>query len=574
VTAGLALLGLLGCSGPPERIVLITVDTLRADHVGAYGAPEGATPILDHVARQGLRFETAISPTPLTLPSHSSLMTGLDPLEHGVHHNGSFRLPDDATTLAESLRAGGYASAAFIGALVLDRVFGLDQGFDVYDDQMRGRHAAGGGGWAERPADQVVSAALEWLESAPPRFFLWVHLYDPHAFYEPPPPFDERFEPYAGEIAFADREIGRLLAKMGERFSLSDSLIVITSDHGESLGEHFEETHGLALYDATQHVPLIFAGRGVPAGRVVETPVRLVDVAPTLLALAELPPLPETVGRDLTPWMRGGGGDPAPAYLETFATRLDLEMSPLLGLRSPRYKYVYAPEPELYDLEADPQELHNLATEQPRVALRLEQALLHRIDGAPPVRPNLQLDDTPRAMLESLGYVVAEPPAREIPVGSREGPDPKQARASFKRFHDAALQRQAGLPEAARATLETTEGGGFHRATELASAALEQGDLAAAEQHARSAIESHPFRAQGYFLLGESLREQGRADEAREAYAASLRLQPERGLTFLRLGEIAEREGDLERAARLYDRAAAARDPIPAAREKARALRD
>ena len=209
------LLAIQGCHRgaelPPDRVVLVTIDTLRADHVGSYGAAHAHTPHLDTIAAEGVRFDVAISPAPLTLPSHASLMTALDPPDHGVRHNAIHRLGDGIPTLAEHLRAAGYATAAFVGALVLDGRFGLARGFDVYDDAMAGRVSARVG-FAERPADRVVDAALAWLDGAPDRFFLWVHFYDPHATYKPPPGFASAFasRPYAGEIAFADAQLGRL----------------------------------------------------------------------------------------------------------------------------------------------------------------------------------------------------------------------------------------------------------------------------------------------------------------------------------------------------------------------------
>lgn len=286
-----------------ERVVLVTIDTLRADRLGCYGAEGAHTPNVDTLAASGVRFETAISRVPLTLPAHASLMTALDPPQHGVRHNSIHRLADDLPTLAESLRGSGFATAAFVGALVLDRRFGLARGFDVYDDDV-GRMSSPTVGYAERIASEVVDAALGWLDSAPPRFFLWVHFYDPHLLYAPPPGFAAAFasDRYAGEIAFVDHELGRLLAGIEARFGPAGRLVVVTSDHGESLGEHGERTHAYGVYDATQRVPLILSGAGWPKGQVVETPVRLVDVAPTLLA---------AVGA--RPPARGRGSGPRPA---------------------------------------------------------------------------------------------------------------------------------------------------------------------------------------------------------------------------------------------------------------------
>jgi arylsulfatase A-like enzyme len=333
------------------------------------------------MAAQGVRFETAISPAPLTLPSHASLMTGLDPPRHGVRHNSIHRLAAGVPTLAEHMRAHGMATAAFVGALVLDRRFGLDRGFDVYDDRME-RRSARFSGYAERPADHVVDAAVAWLERAPQRFFLWVHLYDPHVEHQPPPGFAAAFarRPYLGEIAFADQQTGRLVRAVRDRFGDEGLLVAITSDHGESLGEHGEPTHAYTVYDATQRVPLILLGTGLPAGRVVATPVRLLDVAPTLLATVGARAL-DSDGRDLRPLWEApdAGGDPPAAYVETLATHLDYGWSPLVGLRTERFKYIRAPRPELYDLAADPGELHDLADRDPERVRRLDAALERRL---------------------------------------------------------------------------------------------------------------------------------------------------------------------------------------------------
>src|SRR5262245_6233424 len=315
-----------------ERIVLVSIDTLRADHVGCYGAEAVETPALDALAAEGVRFATAISPAPITLPSHTTLLTGRDPPQHGVRHNGLFRLPSDVPTLAERLRSAGFATAAFVSAFVLDSRFGLDRGFERYDDQLGIARSSGApGSVAERRGDRTVDAALAWLAGAPDRFFLWVHLYDPHADYLPPSPWSERFagRPYDGEIAFADAQLARLRAAVAERWP-GGTLWWVTSDHGERLGEHAEQTHSFSVYEATPHVPLLAAGPGVRRGAVVGEVVALADVAPSTLALAGLPALAGSTGSDLAPVLRGERA-PAdrPAWIETLATQVDMGWSPL-----------------------------------------------------------------------------------------------------------------------------------------------------------------------------------------------------------------------------------------------------
>ena len=342
---------------------------------------------MDTLAAAGVRFQHVISPVPLTLPSHATLLTGLDPPHHGVRHNSIHRLPDGIPTLAEGMRHAGYATAAVVGALVLDRRFGLDRGFDHYDDAMGGRRS-GVVGFAERRAGAVVDAAIDWIGEAPDRFFLWVHLYDPHTAYDPPRGFASAFgtRPYDGEIAYADAEIGRLLAAVRERRGSDGLLVALTSDHGESLGAHGELTHGYSLYDATQRVPLILAGPEIPAGTVVSEVVRLKDVAPTLLAAVGAPALMGATGIDLLPHFaapRSARWSPQIAYVETLATQLDFRWSPLKGLRTDRYKYVRAPRPELYDLHTDPNEMSNIASEEPERVDALAREL-EKLSGAPP----------------------------------------------------------------------------------------------------------------------------------------------------------------------------------------------
>jgi arylsulfatase A-like enzyme/Flp pilus assembly protein TadD len=498
----------------PERIVLVSVDTLRADHVGCYGARGARTPHLDTIAARGVRFEAAISPAPLTLPAHTSLLTGRDPPAHGVRHNSIHRLAPGTPTLGDRLAAAGYATAAVVGARVLERRFGLDQGFSRYDDDVRGR-PRGPTGFAERPADAVVDAAVAWLASAPDRFFLWVHLYDPHRPYAPPPGFASAFanRPYDGEIAFADAEIGRLLAAVRARWGEAGLLVVATADHGESLGEHGEPTHSYSLYDATQRVPLLMRGPGIPEGLAVGGPVALADVAPTILAMAGAAPLDGATGRDLGPWIRGSPVEPAAVYLETLATQLDFGWSPLLGLRTDRFKYVRAPRPELYDLAADPGETHDLAAERPEVVRELDAELARRVaaGAAPPVPAGI--DAATRAELRALGYVAADPTVDAGKLGRVGGTDPKDARGVLDGLTEAQIALHEGRVEAAFARLRPL-GDGPVVAAQRAAAAVGLGRFEEAARDARTALAVQPERDDIRLILAQSLLGLGRAAEA------------------------------------------------------------
>ncbi|MCP5058821.1 MAG: sulfatase-like hydrolase/transferase [bacterium] len=445
---------------PPASVLLVTIDTLRADHVGAYGAEDVGTPVLDRLASEGVRFANAIAPTPITLPSHASLLTGLYPPSHGVRHNGVYRLGSEATTLAEHFGAAGYSTGAVVGAVVLAGQFGLAQGFDHYDDHVRGRQSSRSG-YPERRAGEVTDRALAWLKDARDPFFLWVHYYDPHASYEPPEDWAKRFpgRPYDGEIAYVDAELGRLL--LGARALGHEAPIVaVTSDHGESLGEHGERTHSVLVYDAVLRVPLILSGPGIPSGSVGEGVVSLVDLAPTLAGLAGLPELVDVEGRDLLTEM----GSPRPraeaegwAYAESLVAKLTMGWDGLHTIRTSDYQYIQSSRPELFDLRSDPDELRDLlgvdassaalSSGQRRWTEDAEQRLAslaeREID-----RPMSVLDEATRAQIESLGYALPTPGAGGAlaePFSPRDGLDwIKKALAA----HEAQLAGRLDLAEA------------------------------------------------------------------------------------------------------------------------------
>jgi Flp pilus assembly protein TadD len=507
-------------------------------------------------------------------------MTGLEPPLHGAHTNVKFRLEDEIPTLSERFWEARFATAAFIGAMVLDRRYGLARGFEVYDDQMGFRRRVGSA--SERTADRVVDAALEWLREAPERFFVWVHLYDPHGSYDPPQGFRPKpKEPmpdpeeigvlaaasalvppmYAGEIYFADTEIGRLLRSVRRRFGSDGTLVVVTSDHGESLGEHGELSHALTLYDATQKVPLLISGPGVPRGRVVSTPVRLVDVAPTILALAGLPALEGSSGVDLGPWMRGEREDALVAYVETLATHLDWGWSPVIGLRTDRYKYLRTVQPELYDLVDDPGETRNLAADRSSVVENLEVVLETRLEDARPVRPNTAPPPGEIELLESLGYVVRSPELEERPLGWVGGPDPKDRIGGVVKLTEARMHVAAGRPRRALELLASQPEAGGWVAHVRSESALALGDAEQAEVQARETIAAQPGLAEGFVALGRALEAQGRLEEARAAYREGARVDPTEPDSIEGLGRVAEAQGDIESAEVFYRQAMESRAP-------------
>ncbi len=422
------------------NLLLVTVDTMRADRLGAYGWTRAATPAIDALARRGVLFESAFTISPVTLPAHASILTGRLPSRHGIRGNSFYTLRDGEVTLPQVLQAEGYRTGAVVAAAVLDRRFGLNRGFAVYDDEMPGLQT--GALIAERDAASVVSRALAWLGDVPNSvpFFFWVHLFDPHHPYAPAEPVGSSFRdaPYDGEIAYADREIARLLSALESQGVLRNTLILLTSDHGESLGEHGEDTHGVFLYDSTLRVPLIVAGPGVPSNvRRSGAPVSLVDVLPTVLGRLNVAPPPDLDGIDL---FASNLSRREFVYAETYLPRDFYNWSPLQALRSSGMKFVKAPSPELYDLRDDPSETDNRA--QGREGLVAE--LTRSIDETQP-GSNVSADEsgllTPDAefarRLESLGYVSGAGPVRSR-APAFAGADPK-TRIHLVRQMDRAL---------------------------------------------------------------------------------------------------------------------------------------
>ncbi len=396
------------------NVILITLDTTRADRLGCYGFSRVETPVIDGWAGRGVKFENCIAPTPLTLPSHSSILTGTLPLFHGVRDNGGFILPEELTTLSEVFKARGYATGAFIGAYVLDSKWGLSQGFDTYFDRFDlGKFEKISLGTVQRPANEVMDEALKWLgQNRDAKFFAWIHIYDPHTPYEPPPPFAEKYakNPYLGEIAFADSQLARLELFLEGNGLTNSSFLVIAGDHGESLGEHEEATHGFFIYQEATHVPLIFVtpfarfqGLSIPAV------VSLVDVMPTVLEMAGLTVPGQVQGESLVPFFFQPARDPDRyAYSETYYPRFHYGWSELSGYQDRRHKLIIAPDKELYDLAADPDEARNLAQTEAGLLAKLEASAERFIEEHSRNAYELDIskvDPETREKLAALGYV-------------------------------------------------------------------------------------------------------------------------------------------------------------------------
>ena len=415
------------------HLLLISLDTVRADALGSYGYAKAQTPRLDALAAQGLRFEQATTVAPLTLPAHSSLLTGTFPASHGVRDNGGFYLGDEQVTLAEVLRGEGYRTGAFVGAFVLDSRWGTNQGFDRYFDEFDLSEMKGGGmASVQRKGDEVIAEALRWLgEESDAPFFGWVHLYDPHTPYEAPEPYRSRFPrtrsgAYDAEIAWTDELVGRLLDGLAELGHLEDTLVVVLGDHGEALGEHKELDHGFFIYDEVVQIPLMIAGPGVPS-RVVPDQVRIVDVMPTALELLHVEAPASVQGTSLVPLSRGEELELL-ALSETWYPKYHYGWSELTAVRNGRYKFIQAPRRELYDLVEDPGELENLAAENSHRADALERALgelLEQVTSEAASRGPSTMDPETEERLQALGYLGGSISARNLEDRPRGDPKDK-----------------------------------------------------------------------------------------------------------------------------------------------------
>jgi len=584
--------------GPaPRNLLVITLDTTRADHLSVYGANAARVPNLERLAREGVRFDNAFTPAPVTLPAHVSLFTGLYPTAHGVRNNGTFRLGDEAFTLAEALRAQGFKTAAVIGSQILDSRYGLDQGFDLYDDRLPPEEKVHTF-FVERPAAAVAERGLAWLgERGEERWFLWMHFFDPHYEYNPPEPFRSEYaqSPYDGEIAYADSQAGRILDLLRQRGWLDRTLVVVAGDHGESLGEHGESTHGVFIYDATTHIPLLMRHPGrLGQGRQITPLVRLVDVMPTALDLLEVPrPAQALHGESLVPLVAGQPEPARTAWLESWLPRFNYSWSELRAVRDLQWKYVQAPRPELYDLRADPREERNLVA---RDLARADEyhARLEQIEraAAPAGGQDLahaqQLDAEMREGLAALGYITVagsgpEPPSLPDPkdkIGEYE--EMARALALMKKGRDAEavpifetavrandqsgyLHRQLGnayrrvgrLEDGLRELLRSLDldPGSFGTLSDLGSAYFEANDLRRAEEIFQQVLKINSHVGVAYSNLGLIAQKRARKAEAMRYYERALEEDPNLLRSLINLGTLYEEAGRRDDAVRLYLRA-------------------
>lgn len=553
----------------PANVLLVTLDTLRADRLGCYGYALAETPHLDRLAAEGARFDQALSQVPLTLPSHSTILTGLFPMGHGVRDNGTYRLSGEEVTVAEILKERGYDTAAFVSSFVVDSRFGLAQGFDTYfdfdDEPGASREAMRGLSGVQRVGGETASRAIEWLrhERSKP-FFVWVHLYDPHSPYEAPEPYGSRFadRPYDGEVAYTDSIVGRLL----EAIPVDDTLVVVAGDHGESLGEHGEEYHSWFIYDATLRVPLIVRFPGVVRKEtVIEDQVRLADIAPSVLDLLGVPDegSPAMQGKSFASWFSGGERDPRPAYAESLVANLQFGWGKLRAIRERGFKYIKAPRPELYDLGRDPGETRNLVEERPEIARDLDGRLSRMEDDlerAGASGASQAVDAETLRKLQSLGYVASSAPA----AGNEDlaAVDPKDRIEVYKDFStglsDAMDALDGGDPDEAIRLLEPlARSVPSHHLVHyhLGQAFFRKQSYERAAAELELALSLAPKFSQARSDLAEIYVRTGSADRAVALLNEGLSEQPENALFRFVLGFAYHRERRFDEALDAYRRA-------------------
>ena len=515
-------------SNQSPNVVFITIDTLRADHLACYGYRQIRTPNIDALAAGGIRFEHAYTSVPVTLPSHAIIFTGTYPTFSGMHDFAGNKLSDAQPTLASILKEHGYATGAVVASAVLDSRFGLNRGFDFYYDHFDfNRLQESNIDEMERPGNVVANAALDWLsQNYQRKFLLWMHLYDPHYPYQPPAPYDAEYKdhPYDGEIAFADQQVGRLLAFLKEKGLYQNTLIVLSGDHGESLGEHGEKTHGFFVYNSTLHVPLIVHMPGAAKTSTTSELVNLADILPTVLEVLHLQTPTEVQGRSLLPVMQGKEEPVRSQYAETFLPRLHFNWSQLRSVETDTYHYIEAPKPELYDLRSDPGEKNNLYGQKPAVAQELSARLAKLVvdySAGHELAAKTGLDPVLMERLKSLGYA-GFPGGSNSPKGTSL-PDPKDRIQIYEIFSDAVSESQHGQYEDSSAKLSEV-------------------------------LKVEPDSIPAHYILGLNYYRMQRFPDAIAHLEKVLQLSPDYALAAYNLGLAYARNGDMDNAVRVLKR--------------------
>ena len=557
------------------NILLITLDTVRADRLHCYDYETISTPNIDHLAAGGVQFENAIAPAPMTLPSHVSLLTGLYPLVHGVHDNSMYRLSDRAITLAEIMRDNGYRTGAVVGAFVLDSSYGLDQGFGYYDDEFPdpALHSmitvtSDEGNRVrmkkvnERDAASVTEKAINWLDTnSEHAFFLWVHYYDAHFPYLPPAPFSTRYggDAYAGEIASIDQQLGFILDELRAKGLIDKTLIVLVGDHGEAVGEHEETTHGIFIYESSVRVPLIlhYPGR-LPPGKKISATVSLVDVVPTILDLLDIHSGTDFGGLSLTHILENDTNEERFVFCESMFPYLNYGWSKIFGLRSDRWKYIKTPHPELYDISQDPHELNNLIQQESTVAVKLDSILVRMISKTSDDEANLaesaRLSDEDRDRLLALGYITGVPAAR----GTASLRDPKEMIRYHRLITDGERAMQEGLTDSALTIFDEivkADSTNAYVHNMMGTIRYQMKDIAGAREEFQKAIEYNPDIAVAYQNLGNIHYHNREFQEAASYYEKAVELDPNEQEYYIGLAGIYEILGDNVKAEGTYRKA-------------------
>ena len=512
----------------PLNVVVVTVDTLRPDHLGCYGYPKIETPALDGLAKRGVLFENAVAQTPLTPPSHASIFTGQNPNVHKVRNTGGFVLQSSSHPLARILQEQGWDTAAFIGSAVLKKVFGFNNGFNVYDDEMpRPGKSNQFREDPERKASVVVDRAIDWLHQRPEGkpFFLWVHIYDPHIPYQPPAEFAQKYKgrPYDGEIAYADQQLARLFDEIAKKSPAEKTVTAVLSDHGESLGEHGELTHGIFLYDSTLRIAFLMAGPGIPAGVRVKPQARTIDFLPTLLEVLGGRAPSYVQGVSLAPAFSGKSVATDISYAETLYPKMNMNWSELRAVRSNQWKYIRAPRPELYDLSTGPGETVNVIQQHRFEAQNFEAQLTNFAGKAVEKVDTAMLDTRVMDQLRSLGYLSGAGGRSYELTGA--GTDPKDA-VEILQLIDQAESAATRISEPQRIAL------------------------------LRRALDKDPQNPSLYYQLGGRLEKNNRYQEAFELYRTALAKGIESGRLHSRIADLLLRRGQKDQAITEYEKAA------------------
>lgn len=499
------------CGGkpkPPAGILLITLDTTRADHLGCYGDASASTPNLDAFSKEAVRFDQAMTAVPTTLPSHATMFTGEYPPVHGVRYNGMFKLGDESVTIAERLREAGFATGAVPASFPVYAKSGLAQGFDTYRDLFSEAGADHSDPAAERPAGEVTRLGLETIKAAGSRpFFVWLHYYDPHVPYKPPFPFASRFRehPYDGEIAYVDAQLGELFKALRAQGLWNRIAVIVAGDHGEGLYEHGEHMHSQLAYQTTLRVPLLVKAEGARAGTTIAEPVTLADIAPTILDLAGLPIPSGLDGISLRAALSGSEPPRRALYFETLAGSLNFGWSPIEGMRRGKWKLIRSGDPELFDLDADPAEKHSVDATESSVASDLSAVLDQAVmrwtaKGTPAQATAAPLDPGALSRLASLGYI-----GGSVTSARRGGPSPRSMvhlEGELLLVQDVMSQRLYRNALAATANILRDDPGNRFALNAAADAALGMGDFEASKRYGRDLLSRYPEFVPGVVTQG------------------------------------------------------------------------